>query len=343
MEWLKDKKNLPIVVALGVVVLLAAGGLIAFELGAFGGSSSPLAQVHTSPSAPAAPAPGSYPGGHPGGVASAYPGGAPGGGSYPGSAPRGPRSASASAGPGAKTVAAAPTAVVNPMVGPDPFSLPGGHKLVASANSLAVAGGLKPSLRDVVPPLNLFAIRPPSPPPASNFNLPAAADQLLASTRVSGIVNAADGIFAVVEFNGASQTVKPGDALPDGSKVASIQSTGVTLHTPGGGAITVPLSNGPPQQNQPNPYSGFGGGGYPGAGGFGGGGYPGAGGFGGGGYPGAGGGGYPGGGGFGGGGFPGGGGGFPGQGGFGGGGGYPGAGGGGGGYPGGGFGGGPPE
>ena len=34
MEWLKDKKNLPIVVALAVVVFLVAGGLIALELGA---------------------------------------------------------------------------------------------------------------------------------------------------------------------------------------------------------------------------------------------------------------------------------------------------------------------
>jgi type IV pilus biogenesis protein PilP len=311
MEWLKDKKNLPIVVGLAVFVFLAAGGLIAFELGAFNGSSAHVAVV-------AAPAAGGYPGGAPPGV-----------GSYPG-APFGaarPASASTAAPVGTKTAAAAPTAFVNPLVGADPFAVPGGRKVPSGAANLKLASAaLRPSLRGTLPPLDLFTLRPPRPEASSNFNLPAGADQLLATTRVSGIVNAADGIFAVVEVNGASQTVKPGDALPDGSKVASIQSTGVTLHTPGGGAITVPLSNGPPEQNQPNPYGGgFGGGGYPG--GFGGGGYPGGGG----------GGGYPGGGGFGGGG-----GGYPGGGGFGGGGGggYPGgggdSGGGGGGYPGGG-------
>ena len=213
------------------------------------------------------------------------------------------------------------------MVGADPFALPNARKAIAAANNLRVAG-MRPPLRDALPPLNLFSLRPPRPQIAGNFTLPGEADQLLASTRVSGIVNAAEGIFAVVEVNGNSQTVKPGDSI-GGNKVASIQSTGITLHTEDGATITIPLSNGPPQQN---PTNGFGGG-YPGGGGFGGypgggfgGGYPGGGGggFGGGGYPGGGGGG------FGGGGYPGGGGG-----GFGGGG-YPGGGGGGGGYPGGG-------
>ena len=201
------------------------------------------------------------------------------------------------------------------MVGADPFALPNARKAIAVANNLRVAG-MSPPLRDALPPLNLFSLRPPRPQIAGNFTLPGEADQLLAGTRVSGIVNAAEGIFAVVEVNGNSQTVKPGDSI-GGNKVASIQSTGITLHTEDGATITIPLSNGPPQQN---PTNGFGGG-YPGGGGFGG--YPG-GGFGGGGYPGGGGGGFGGGGypGGGGGGFGGGGGGYPGGGGADGGGGY---------------------
>ena len=327
MEWLKDKKNLPIVVGLAVFVFLAAGGLIAFELGAFsGGSSSPLATTPT-----AVPVASGYPGGRPGGYPSGAPsgvrpGGAPGGypGGYPGGAPSGVRPTPAAPGlrtaSAAKVPAAAVPTVVNPMVGPDPFALPIGHKPAAPASGLTVAGVVRPSLRGAIPPLDLYALRPPSPQASGSFNLPNEADQLLASTRVSGIVNAADGIFAVVEVNGTSQTVKPGDSLPDGSKVASIQSSGVTLHTPGGGAASPCRSPmGRRSRSQPNPYGGgFGGwwlpavaafGGYPGAGGFGGG-YPGAGGFGGG-YPGTGGGGYPGGGGEG---FPGagGGGGYPG-------------------------------
>ena len=327
MDWFKDKKNLPIVVALAVVVFLVAGGLIALELGAFNGSGSAPVAV--------APTGAGYPGGSPAVAPGGYPGGAPGG--YPGAAPVGrptraaakARVAGAGAAGAGATEGAAPRGPVNPMTSADPFALPDAHKTLAAAAGLNVPGGLRPSLRDTLPPLDLFTLHPPAPQVASSVSLPNGGDQSLAGTRVSGIVTAADGIFAVLDVNGSSQTVKPGDSLPGGSKVASIQSTGVTLHTPEGNTITVPLSNGPPEQNQPAYGGGFGG--YPGGGfgGYPGGGYPGAGGFGG--YPG---GGYPGAGGFGGGG------GYPGAGGFGGGGGYPGAGGfgGGGGYP-----GGPPD
>ena len=67
MEWLKDKKNLPIVAAMAVFVILIAGGLIAYTLGAFNGSAPVVASN--------APTSSSYPGGvgYPGG--SGYPGG----------------------------------------------------------------------------------------------------------------------------------------------------------------------------------------------------------------------------------------------------------------------------
>ena len=282
MDWLKDKKNLPIVVVLAVIVFAAAGGLIALELGAFNGSgATPTPSVG-----------GIYPGGYPG--AGSYPGASSYPGGYPG-APTAGRPTRAIA-PGAMPVAAAiglaasaPTvkpAVLNPMLGTDPFALPNAHKKLADLNGVKVAAL---PLRDTLPPLNLFTLRPPRPSVSSTFHLPSGDEQLLASTRVSGIVTAADGVFAVIEVNGVPQTVRPGDPLNgvSGSKVASIQSSGVTLRTQDGGMITVPLSNGPPQQNQPGGfgggYPGGFGGGYPGGGG--GGGYPGGGG-GGGGYPG---------------------------------------------------------
>ena len=292
MDWLKDKKNLPIVVGLAVVVLLAAGGLIAFELGAFNGSAAPVTVAQTGLS------PGSYPGGYPGGYPGAAPSVYPGG--YPGATPVGrPTRAVASAGaaPSAAALPAVKPDVINPLLASDPFALRSAHKTAALAGLSSV--GARPRLSETLPPLNLFTLNPPRPPASNAFRLPGGDEQLLASTRVSGIVTAADGIFAVVEVNGVPQTVKPGDPLVGGSRVASIQSTGITLHTPDGNTINVPLSNGPPQQNQNNSFGGFGG--YPGGGfgGYPGGGYPG------GGYPG---GGYPGG--FGGGGYPGGGGGF---------------------------------
>jgi len=314
MEWLKDKKNLPIVAGLAVFVLLVMGGLIAFELGAFSGSPAPSPVASSASAYPGAPggypgAPGGYPGA-PGGYPGGYPG-APGG--YPGS------SAGPFGGGGPAPAAAVATAggakfpVLNPMLGADPFAIPGGRKAITQVAALKSLANMKAPLSDVLPPLNLFQIHPPalSPLPALDLGR-TGSEQSLGNLRVSGIVNAADGIFAIVEVNGQSQMVKPGDALLNGNRVASIQPTSITLRTPSGGIIPVPLSNGAPDPGQQNPYGGYPGGGYPGGypgGGFGGGGYPG-GGFGGGGYPGGGfgGGGYPGGG-FGGGGYPGGGGG----------------------------------
>ena len=301
MDWLKDKKNLPIVAGLAAFVILIAAGFAAYTMGVFNGGGSGGTSVATSASLyPGAPA-----GGAPGAVG--YPGGAPGAVGYPGAPSRVPMVArQVPARPVAGAVASAKPGATstNPMVGADPFALPSAHKTVSKDSALKVAYAMRPSLRDTLPPMDLYTLHAPRPEASSNFRLPVGGDQLPANTRVSGIVNAADGIFAVVEINGDARTVKPGDDLPDGSKVASIQATSVTLHTPTGSTITVPLSNGAPEQNQPSPYGGYPGGGYPGGGGFGGGG------------------GYPGGGG----GF-GGGGGYPGGGGFGGGGGYPGGGG----------------
>ena len=122
MEWLKDKKNLPIVIALAAVVLLGALGLIAVELNLFGGGSAPA-------TTPTASSGAGYPGGYPGGLPSSYPGGAPGG--YPGGAPGGypgggvrtaARTATAAAAPAEKTPA------VDPRIGADPFALPGSAK-----------------------------------------------------------------------------------------------------------------------------------------------------------------------------------------------------------------------
>lgn len=328
MDLLKDKKKLPIVAGIAAVVLLAMIGLILFELGVF--PSGGEAPATTTTPVVAAPAPAPV-------VRTA-------------SAAQPLQTANvalvAQRAGGAKTAGAStqdPT-VVNPMVGADPFALPAKGKTITrtAARQAGAVGGTRMPLGQVLSPYNLFAIHEPksSAPPVIDLAEQPGADQMLADTRVSGIVNADDGIFAIVETNGNSQTVKPGDKLLDGSKVASIQPTGITLHTLSGGIISLPLSNGAPTP-PPNTF-GYGGGfgGYPGGGGGGFGGYPGGGGGGFGGYPGGGGGGfggYPGGGGGGGGGYPGGGGGGYG----GGGGGYPGGGGGGyggdggGGYPGG--------
>ena len=240
MEWLKDQKNLPIVVALAVFVMLAAGGLIAFELGAFSGSSTPL-PVATLPQT-----------GSPVGQPYAPPisrGVPP---SLPIGGPRGARTpALVGAVPAAKTPIS-----MNPLVGPDPFKIPGGLKQLAKTNSTLI--GPKPALRDEVSPLNLFQIRPPAPPVPpviANADTQTGANPA-ANYRLSGVVTGSDGINAILEVGGQSQSVKPGDSLPDGTQVQNIQATSVTLRTPGGTVFNLPISAGTPDQGADGPGQG---------------------------------------------------------------------------------------
>lgn len=268
MDWLneklKDKKNLPIIVGIAVFFVLAAGGLIAFELGAFSGST---ATASVPPPAP----PGSLPPGVPGDV------------------PQDPRGSTIPTGPGgpnpfgAGVPVAATTALAgvpglnearpgstapNP-AGPNPYSIPNGRKLLAQRNG-PVVGNLP--LRDRLPRVDLYTLPPPTPVLVGNNYGNGQNQQLLASNyRLSGIVNGPDGnINGILEVGGQSQTVKPGDTLPDGSAVESITNTGLILRTPGGTAITITQSNGsdtpPGYPGQGYPGQGYPGQGYPGQG-----------------------------------------------------------------------------
>jgi hypothetical protein len=279
MEWLKDKKNLPIVVALAVFVLLAAGGFIALELGAFSGSSAPPVASGPPPGIPGGPpsgVPGGPPSGVPGSPSTASIGRGP--GIVP-PLPQGSRGRSLAPNAAGTTVAGTPVAVkksdiVNPLIGPDPFKIPGGAQKVAKDN--AKLAGPKLALRDEIGPLNLFTIRPPVPPvpPVLPGTGTATGENPAVNYRLSGVVTGSDGINAILEIGGQSQSVKPGDSLPDGTQVQNIQTTSVTLLTASGTVINLPLSagtpdpgtdgfNGPPGYNQFQPGGGYNqGGGY---------------------------------------------------------------------------------
>ncbi len=249
MEWLKDKKNLPIVATIAVLFFVIAGGLIAWELGAFSGGSAPV---------PVPVAGGGPPGVPPGGPGPGYPPGVPPvpGGSAPGlptgAAPGIPRGI-----PGKSVAAGAPKInanTVKPLAVPDPFQIPNGAKKLAAANARLL--GPKPPLRDQIGPLNLFQIRPPAPqPPPVIPGLEAQVNgqtDPAANYRLSGVITGTDGINAILEVSGQSQTVKPGDSLPDGSKVQNIQTNSITLRTAGGAVINLPLSAGTPDQGTIN-------------------------------------------------------------------------------------------
>ena len=241
-EWLKDKKNLPIVATLMVVMLLVAGGVIGMETGLFDSHSA---------AAPTTQVPQSIPGGPSVGA---------GGPSYPGRPPTGgfPGSGRPGLPPGLPQgrlgTAAAPAAVtpksdiVNPLVGPDPFKIPGGAQKAARAR--AALAGPKLALRNVIGPLNLFHIRPPTPPAPPVIGPTFGGDSVnqSANYRLSGLINGPDGNNAILEVGGQSQSVKPGDTLADGTNVQSIQATSVTLKSPTGSVFVLPLSAGTPDQ-----------------------------------------------------------------------------------------------
>ena len=244
MDFVKDKKNLPIVVGIAVAVLVLMGGLIAFELGLVGGGGSPT---------PVAPTLAGRGGPTPGGPSDSAPPTMPMGAPAPTPMPTvASRAPGGPAMPGVRVAAALPPVIVDPTKGPDPFSIPGGLKRQALNGGPNVAGlkGMKAPLRDILPAFNLFKLQPPAPPPA-----PPLPDRLTASgpapmVRVVGIVNAADGIYAILEVNGQSQTVKPGDSLLDGSRVTAIQATSVTLRSGAGVSTSLPLTGGQGQNDQ---------------------------------------------------------------------------------------------
>lgn len=240
-EWLKDKKNLPIVVALTVVLVLVAGGVFGLEAGLF--TSQPAAPATATQSIPSGPPVGA--GGPP------YPGRPPTGGlpasSRPGTPPGLPLGR---LGTTAAAAAVTPKSdIVNPLLGPDPFKIPGGAQKYVQIQQRTA--GPKPAVRNLIGPLDLFQIRPPTPftPPAINSaSGQANSADLAANYRLSGLINGPDGSNAILEVSGQSQSVKPGDTLADGTNVQSIQATSVTLRSPAGSIFTLPLSAGTPDQ-----------------------------------------------------------------------------------------------
>lgn len=319
-EWLKDKKNMPIIAGVTIALFAVAVVVILWQSGMIFQPAAPPVQQASYPGAGGGypGTGGGYPGaagGYPGadGAGSPYPGSSSVASGYPGSGASGypgasggsmPKAASKPTGPaGAKTAAASPAdQPVRVASVPDPFLVAGG----VSAGKIKIPR-LTPS--SVMPPVFIakgydgggdkkVAAQPVQLEP-----------EVAADKRVGGVVlTGGKGIRAILQTMNGSQEVQPGQSIP-GGKVISIQQDGLLMRTDDGRTVKVPTGSFPTQD------SGGGYGGYPGGGGYGG--YPG----GGGGYPGGGGyGGYPGGGGgYGGGGYPGGGGGYGG-----GGGGYPG-------------------
>ena len=267
-EWLKDKKNLPIVAAVGALVLIGSIVLILFENGAFAPHPAPTPVA--SSSGPGVTPPGVMPG-LPGGLPpQTMPAGGP-----PGTPPAGARPGQTPARPGQTPVAAgakAPAALLNVAKGPDPFKVPGYHPFhlsQASVNALRVRNSLPPVFIQQYTPKDQLITKARR---GNQSLLPVTlTPEVSSSMRMSGVITSDNSIKALLEANGVSTQVQPGDTV-NGGKVLSIQADGLTLRTSDNRLVRVPLSSTPTGGNSPygggnspygggnSPYGGSGGG-----------------------------------------------------------------------------------
>jgi len=229
MDWLKDKKNQPIVATILAVAIIGAGAAVYFTMFAGGGEPTQPAPTTTTETAPATTEPGMGvpPGTTPTGMEptqTGTPGMAETGGAQ--GAPGAAQAASVSAPPGGST----------PMEPwrEDPF-LPIGYK--------PKKVGPKPKPRIVDFPFQKFArwVSPEKKPPPPDQEQPA--------RRVAGII-VSDRVYAIIETVGkpSMEIVQPGDVLEDRlAKVERIERDKVVLRTLDKVPkfITVPLTGAP--------------------------------------------------------------------------------------------------
>jgi len=184
MDWLKDKKNQPIVAAGLAVIIIGAAAAVYFTMFAGGGSSETAALPPSDTAATGTPT------GTPTDMNAGYP---------PGTAP------TTGTPPGAAAAAPAPIppggATPMEVWRPDPF-LPAGYKPPPPGRQPKP----KPPIRDL--PFQNWSrwVEEKRKPPPPDLPQPV--------RRMAGII-VSDRIYAIIESNGISQVVQPGDMLED--------------------------------------------------------------------------------------------------------------------------------
>jgi len=203
MDWLKDKKNQPIVAAGLAVIIIGAAAAIYFTMFAGGGAATTTESLPPSDTTAT---------GTPTDMSAGYP---------PGTTPM-PGTPGASTPPGAAVAAPAPIppggAVPMEVWRTDPF-LPAGYKPPPPGRQPKP----KPPIRDL--PFGNFSrwIEEKRKPPPPDLPQPV--------RRMAGII-VSDRIYAIIETNGLSQIVQPGDMLDDRlAKVERIERDKVILKT----------------------------------------------------------------------------------------------------------------
>jgi len=317
----QEKKKLPVPLIIGLVVIVLGGATVGilYATGVIGGTAAPAdttvstqppampssAAQHMPPGVPGAPGLARRPGmamnpalkakakqdakkaamakSAPKQVAAAPPAnlppgapavpGAPGIPGAPGATAPGAPAAAPQIGPDGKPIVVA-TTKPDPATVPDPFKLPKVEQPKTTVR-MGIAG------IPTIPSPMLSNWRPHVvQPPTTGGGLIAGSEASSAGRRMAGVLFG-DGVYAILETNGKTEAVQPGDTV-EGGKVVSIEADGLTIKTDDDRTIHVPLSS-TATTDTSNPTGGYPGGfGGPGMGGYPGGGYPG------GGYPGAG-------------------------------------------------------
>lgn len=225
MEWLKNPKNQPIVIAVLVAIILAVGVFYYFKFikAPSGGDTAPAATAPDATAPAGGTAPSTGPAAAPVGTAPAA-ATAP-AASAPGAtaAPAGATAPAGSAAPAAATTpaaAATQVASVTPMETwrGDPFQ-PIGYKPVKKAAHIA------PPIRDF-PFMTLPGIH------VKKRDIEASVPEIQQPPRRMAGILLNDRVYAIIESNGGSEVVQPGDYLKDRlAMVQKIEPDKVVLKT----------------------------------------------------------------------------------------------------------------
>jgi hypothetical protein len=235
-QWLNEPKNQPIIYAGAGLLVVCSIVFILFQLGVFGNSTAPYVPPSDAPPTAAVAGPGAPT------VGAVAPTTAPPPSAGPGSV------ASTSPGPAATPMPVAAAAPTNGKPG-----APGSPVVLASVpnarrDPFAPYGGFNFALEtpprprvDLFAPPVMITTYSPSQSHTDSSDAGSAGGQTSALTgRVSGVM-LGNGAYALVDNNGQSLVLQPGDQYPGGGVLYSIQSDSVTVKD-NGQLIKVPIT-----------------------------------------------------------------------------------------------------
>lgn len=278
-QWLNDPKNRPIVYGIAGLVMVGAIVFILFQLQVFGGPQPYMPAIAPTQTAAGSPPAGPPPGTSPNGLApgpgpgtsqqNARVASGPGSQTNPPFAGRLPGGRPMGAPPGAPGFASAPGSAGSSAPGPQEVAVASVPD--ARADPFAPYGGViairhidRPRVDTFAPSVLITDYVPPTPPTSLLVaSTPAMGTQQANPAsligRVSGVM-LGNGAYALIDNNGQSSVLQPGDPVPGGGQLISIESDSISVKI-NGQIVKVPIStdeNTPPGSQQGPPGNNYG-------------------------------------------------------------------------------------